>query len=84
MVSGRSKQVLKAWLAARPQAWRQGIEPVAMDGLTGVPGPPPARSWLRPGRCAAPFHVVRLAGDALDSWRRRVQQQLHGRPGARW
>ena len=28
-----------------------------------------------------PFHVVRLAGDALDRCRRRVQQQLHGHRG---
>ena len=27
------------------------------------------------------FHVVRLAGDALDDCRRRVQQQLHRRKG---
>ncbi len=28
-----------------------------------------------------PFHVVRLAGDALDQCRRRVQQQLHSHRG---
>ena len=28
-----------------------------------------------------PFHVVRLAGDALDVCRRRVQQDLHGHRG---
>ena len=28
-----------------------------------------------------PFHAVRLAGDALDECRRRVQQQLHGHRG---
>lgn len=30
-----------------------------------------------------PFHVVRLAGDALDRCRRRVQQDLHGHLGLR-
>ena len=35
MVEGRSKQVFKTWLAARPRAWRKGIEVVAMDGFTG-------------------------------------------------
>jgi transposase len=25
-----------------------------------------------------PFHVVRLAGDALDQCRRRIQQIIHG------
>ena len=28
-----------------------------------------------------PFHAVRLAGDALDRCRRRVQQDLHGHRG---
>ena len=28
-----------------------------------------------------PFHTVRLAGDALDACRRRVQQALHGHRG---
>ncbi|MDK9639458.1 ISL3-like element ISPfr6 family transposase, partial [Propionibacterium freudenreichii] len=28
-----------------------------------------------------PFHVVRLAGDALDRCRRRIQQDLHGHRG---
>jgi transposase len=35
MVPGRSKGAFKAWLAARPQAWRDGLEVVAMDGFTG-------------------------------------------------
>ena len=28
-----------------------------------------------------PFHVVRLAGNALDECRRRIQQELHHRRG---
>jgi transposase len=35
MVEGRSKQAFKTWLAARPQAWRDQVEVVAMDGFTG-------------------------------------------------
>ena len=35
MVQGRSKQVFTTWLAERPQAWRDGVEVVAMDGFTG-------------------------------------------------
>ena len=30
MVEGRSKQAFKTWLAARPKAWREGLEVVAM------------------------------------------------------
>jgi transposase len=35
MVEGRSKQVFKTWLADRPQAWRDQLEVVTMDGFTG-------------------------------------------------
>ena len=35
MVQGRSKKAFKTWLADRPQAWRDGVEVVAMDGFTG-------------------------------------------------
>ena len=35
MVEGRSKQTFKQWLAERDEAWRQGLEVVAMDGFTG-------------------------------------------------
>jgi transposase len=82
MVEGRSKQVFKQWLAARPQDWRQGLEVVAMDGFTGFKT---ATTEELPQAAAVmdPFHVVRLAGDALDRCRRRVQQDLHGHRGRR-
>ena len=35
MVEGRSKQAFQQWLAERDEAWRQGLEAVAMDGFTG-------------------------------------------------
>ena len=35
MVEGRSKQAFQHWLADRPQAWRDRVEVVAMDGFTG-------------------------------------------------
>ena len=80
MVEGRSKQAFKAWLAQRPQAWRDGLEVVAMDGFTGFKT---AAAEELPDAVAVmdPFHVVRLAGDALDQCRRRVQQDLHGHRG---
>ena len=80
MVEGRSKQVFKTWLAARPEAWRAGLEVVAMDGFTGFKT---ATTEELPEAVAVmdPFHVVRLAGDALDRCRRRVQQDLHGHRG---
>ncbi len=80
MVEGRSKQAFTTWLAARDQAWRDRVEVVAMDGFTGFKT---ATSEQLPEAVAVmdPFHVVRLAGDALDQCRRRVQQQTHGHRG---
>ena len=80
MVEGRSKAAFKTWLADRPQAWRDAVEVVAMDGFTGfktatVEELPDAVTVMDP------FHVVRLAGDALDTCRRRVQQSIHGHRG---
>lgn len=36
VVEGRSKKAFKGWLAERNQAWRDGIEVVAMDGFFGL------------------------------------------------
>src|SRR4029453_13885235 len=35
MGEGPSKQAFKQWLSQRHQAWRDGVEVVAMDGFTG-------------------------------------------------
>ena len=80
MVEGRSKQAFQQWLAQRPETWRAAVEVVAMDGFTGFKT---ATTEELPDATAVmdPFHVVRLAGDALDRCRRRVQQQLHGHRG---
>ena len=80
MVQGRSKQAFKQWLAARDEAWRHGLEAVAMDGFTGFKT---ATTEELPDAVAVmdPFHVVRLAGDALDECRRRVQQDTRGHRG---
>ena len=80
MVEGRSKQAFKTWLTQRPRAWRDGVEVVAMDGFTGFKT---AASEEIPDAVAVmdPFHVVRLAGEALDRCRQRVQQQTLGHRG---
>ena len=80
MIPGRSKQVFKTWLASRPDTWRERIEIVAMDGFTGFKSA--AAEELPDARAVMdPFHVVHLAGDALDECRRRIQQELHHRRG---
>ncbi|WP_020386945.1 ISL3 family transposase [Kribbella catacumbae] len=80
MVEGRSKQAFKQWLAEREESWRDGTEVVAMDGFTGFKT---ATAEELPDAVAVmdPFHVARLAGDALDECRRRVQQAIHGHRG---
>ena len=80
MIEGRSKAAFKTWLADRPHAWREVVEVVAMDGFTGFKT---AATEELPQATTVmdPFHVVRLAGDALDQCRRRVQQELHGHRG---
>src|SRR5450631_2337771 len=80
MVEGRSKAAFKAWLAERDKDWRDGVAVVAMDGFTGFKT---ATTEELPDAVTVmdPFHVVRLAGDALDQCRRRAQQNLHGHRG---
>jgi transposase len=80
MVEGRSKAAFKTWLAERPQTWRDAVEVVAMDGFTGfktaaVEELPDVVTVMDP------FHVTRLAGEALDECRRRVQQAICGHRG---
>ena len=80
MVSGRSKAVFTTWLFAQSPAFRAGVETVAMDGFTGYKS---AAAEALPDAVAVmdPFHVVALAGDALDRTRQRVQQETCGHRG---
>ncbi len=54
----------------------------AVDGFTGFKT---ATAEELPDAVAVmdPFHVVRVAGEALDQCRRRVQQHTHGHRGRR-
>ena len=80
MIEGRSKQVFKNWLAEQDKTFRDGIEVVAMDGFTGFKT---ATTEELPDAVAVmdPFHVVRLAGEALDTCRRRIQLATCGHRG---
>jgi transposase len=80
MVEGRSKAVFKQWLSERPKPWRDGVEVVAMDGFTGFKT---AAAEELPDAVPImdPFHVIRLAGDAVENCRRRVQHEVFGRRG---
>ena len=80
MVEGRSKQVFTGWLQTQSAEFRDGIEAVAMDGFTGFKT---AAAEQLPDAVAVmdPFHVVALAGEALDRCRQRVQQDTCGHRG---
>lgn len=80
LIPGRSKEVLKTWLEAQSEEFLKKVRFIAMDGFTGFKT---AVSEVLPDAEVVldPFHVVRLAGDALENVRRRVQQQTHGRRG---
>ena len=80
MVPGRSKAVFKTWLEAQSRDFREEIEVVAMDGFSGFKT---ATAEELPEATAVmdPFHVVALAGDALDQTRQRVQRETTGHRG---
>lgn len=80
MVPGRSKQTFITWLEAQTNAFRKGIEIVAMDGFTGYKT---ATTETLPEAITVmdPFHVVALAGTALDKCRQRIQQATLDRRG---
>ena len=82
LVEGRSKAVFTTWLAERDQAWRDRVEVVAMDGFTGFKT---AAAEELPDAVAVmdPFHVTRLAGEALEKCRQRLQQDTVGHRGRR-
>ena len=79
MVEGRSSR--RPSLARRAPPGLAGRPGGGRDGR--VTGFKTATSHELPKATAVldPFHVVRLAGDALDRCRRRVQQDLHGHRG---
>ncbi|MCV7193425.1 ISL3 family transposase [Mycolicibacterium brumae] len=80
MLEGRSKSVFKTWLAERDKDWREQVEVVAMDGFTGYKT---AAAEEVPKAVAVmdPFHVARLAGNAVDECRRRIQLATCGHRG---
>jgi transposase len=80
MVEGRSKKAFQDWLADRPKQWRDGVEVVAMDGFSGFKTAT-AEELPDAATVMDPFHVVRLAGNALDECRRRVQLDTCGHRG---
>jgi len=80
LVPGRSGTVFAAWLTERTTAFRDGIQVATLDPFRGY-----ANALRDELGEATPvldaFHVVKLAGQALDEVRRRVQQDTLGHRG---
>lgn len=80
LTPGRSSAAVVTWLAARDQAWLDGIEVVAID---------PCAAYARAVRDALPqativvdhFHLVRLANEMVTTVRRRVTWEQRDRRG---
>jgi transposase len=80
VVDGRDSAGVGSWLAAGSQAWRNAVEVVAIDPSAAF------RKALREHLPAAavsvdPFHLVRLANDAVTQVRQRVIREAQGRRG---
>lgn len=80
LVPGRSGTVFAAWLKARTDCFRDGVQVATLDPFRGY------ANALRDELAEATpvldaFHVVKLAGQAMDEVRRRVQQDTLGHRG---
>ncbi len=80
VVPGRSAEAVSTWLRAKPPRWLAGIRTAVIDPYSGyalglADGLPNARLVVDH------FHAVRLANQALDEVRRRVQQDTLGHRG---
>ncbi|MDV7090994.1 ISL3 family transposase [Rhodococcus opacus] len=78
VVDGRDNKGVGAWLAARPQAWRDRIEVVAID---------PSAAFAKAIAANLPhaaisvdaFHLVKLANDMVTTVRQRLSRQQKNR-----
>src|SRR4051812_21388384 len=80
VVAGRDAAGPCAWLAARPDTWRAGIAWATLDLSASYRS---VFDTMLPDavQVADPFHVVKLANQALDECRRRVQNETLGHRG---
>jgi transposase len=82
IVEGRDSPEPCRWLAERPQVWREGISWATLDLSNSYRS---VFDTMLPDavQVADPFHVVRLANEAVDECRRRVQNETLGHRGRR-
>ena len=80
IVAGRTAKAPTRWLLEQPHSWRQGVRWATLD-LSGPYRAAFDTALPHARQVADPFHVVRLANNALDEVRRRVQNQTLGHRG---
>ena len=80
LVPGRSGTVYKNWLAERGKDFRAGVRIATLDPFQGYKNAIDDQLQDATSVLDA-FHIVKLAGDALDEVRRRVQQETLGHRG---
>ena len=82
LVPGRSGAAVATWLTAQPEAWRAGIEVVALD--PSAPFAAAIRRLLPQAVIVVDhWHLVRLANQVLTEVRQRVAREQLGRRGRR-
>ncbi len=82
LVPGRSGAAYSEWLQARNNAFRTGISVATLDPFHGYKNAIDDQLDDAVAVLDA-FHVVKLATQAVDEVRRRVQQEIHGHRGRR-
>ena len=80
LVPGRSGTVYKNWLEEAGEQFRSGIHIATLDPFQGYKNAIDDQLQDATSVLDA-FHIVKLAGDALDEVRRRVQQDTTGHRG---
>ena len=80
LVPGRSGTVYKTWLDQRGKMFKARVEVATLDPLRGYKNAIDDKLADATAVLDA-FHVVALAGRAVDEVRRRVQQEIHGHRG---
>jgi transposase len=80
LVVGRSGPAYAGWLTQRGEAFRARVEVATLDPFRGYKNAIDDQLADAVAVLDA-FHVVKLAGHAVDEVRRRVQQEIHGHRG---
>jgi len=80
LVPGRSGTVYKTWLDQRGKEFKNRVQVATLDPFRGYKNAIDDKLADATAVLDA-FHVVALAGRAVDEVRRRVQQEIHGHRG---